>query len=189
MFVTVKQLTGVFIIWVHAKLCMPGSNDSLLIAIKPKDNYRFRPAIMLSHILENMILFYTFLRHITTHNVTTDAAFHCGSVTATSEAQSIVTLFFLVGYLTIVWVARLCSVEWYHDRWMMNWKGFGRKRSWPNQDTIPAFAWKNWGKSQKPQDIWCPGLNSNQASSEYGPGVLQLWHPFCVMFISSMVGS
>jgi hypothetical protein len=24
---------------------------------------------------------------------------------------------------------------------MMNWKGFARKRSWPNRGTIPVFAW------------------------------------------------
>jgi hypothetical protein len=23
-----------------------------------------------------------------------------------------------------------------------NWKGFGRKQSWPNQDIILVFAWK-----------------------------------------------
>jgi hypothetical protein len=27
---------------------------------------------------------------------------------------------------------RLYCVEWKGDRWMMNWKGSGRKRSWPN---------------------------------------------------------
>jgi hypothetical protein len=29
---------------------------------------------------------------------------------------------------------------------LMNWKEYARKRSWPNRDTIPVFAWRNWGK-------------------------------------------
>jgi hypothetical protein len=29
------------------------------------------------------------------------------------------------------WLRR-CSVECRDDKWMMNWKGYGRKRSWPN---------------------------------------------------------
>jgi hypothetical protein len=37
-------------------------------------------------------------------------------------------------------------VIWYDDRWIMNWKGFGRKRSWPNGVTIPAFLWRDWKK-------------------------------------------
>jgi hypothetical protein len=31
---------------------------------------------------------------------------------------------------------------------MMNWKGFGRKWLCPNQGTIPAFVWRNWGKQR-----------------------------------------
>jgi hypothetical protein len=31
----------------------------------------------------------------------------------------------------------------------MNWKGSGRKRSWPNLSTSPAFVWKDRGKSTK----------------------------------------
>jgi hypothetical protein len=27
---------------------------------------------------------------------------------------------------------RLYSVEWKGDKWIVNWKGFGRERSWPN---------------------------------------------------------
>jgi hypothetical protein len=29
-------------------------------------------------------------------------------------------------------VIRLYSIEWKDNRWMINWKGFGRKWSWPN---------------------------------------------------------
>lgn len=35
------------------------------------------------------------------------------------------------------------------------WKAFGRKRSWPTQDTIPQFT--SWHL-----DTWCPGRNSNR---------------------------
>jgi hypothetical protein len=37
----------------------------------------------------------------------------------------------------------------------MNWKWFGRKRSWPDQNTIHAFAWKHLGKLRKTEDSWC----------------------------------
>jgi hypothetical protein len=52
---------------------------------------------------------------------------------------------------------------------MMNWKGFGRMRSWPNQGTFLAFAWKDWGKLRKKncQDIWCASRHSNNAPTEY----------------------
>jgi hypothetical protein len=29
--------------------------------------------------------------------------------------------------------------------WMMDWKSFGKKRSWLNRGSILAIAWKNWG--------------------------------------------
>jgi hypothetical protein len=32
--------------------------------------------------------------------------------------------------------------------------------------TVPASAWKWYGKPRKPLDSWCPGGNSNQALSE-----------------------
>jgi hypothetical protein len=32
---------------------------------------------------------------------------------------------------------------------MMNWKGFGRKRPWPNRGTTPEFSWTNWGKPRR----------------------------------------
>jgi hypothetical protein len=35
-------------------------------------------------------------------------------------------------------------------RWCMNWKGFGRKGSWTNRCTIPAFTWRHWGKPNLP---------------------------------------
>jgi hypothetical protein len=40
----------------------------------------------------------------------------------------------------------LCKLK--KKKWIVNWKGFGRKRSWSNRDSIPAFASKDWGKPQ-----------------------------------------
>jgi hypothetical protein len=41
-------------------------------------------------------------------------------------------------------------VELKGDKWMMNWRRFGRKRSWPNFMTLsPAFVWSDWGKPIK----------------------------------------
>jgi hypothetical protein len=31
----------------------------------------------------------------------------------------------------------------------MNLKGFGKKNSWQNQDTIPSLAWRKFGKPWK----------------------------------------
>jgi hypothetical protein len=31
----------------------------------------------------------------------------------------------------------------------MNWKGFGRNRSWHNRDNLLEFAWKDLGHSRK----------------------------------------
>jgi hypothetical protein len=51
-----------------------------------------------------------------------------------------------------VWLILQCfhypnySVEEYDIWWVTNWKGFARKRSWPNWDIATAFAWKAWGK-------------------------------------------
>jgi hypothetical protein len=33
--------------------------------------------------------------------------------------------------------------------WLMNWKGCDGRKSWPNRDELPAFAWMDWGKSSK----------------------------------------
>jgi hypothetical protein len=43
-------------------------------------------------------------------------------------------------------ISRLISIGWQDDWSMMNWEGFGRKRSWPNWGTIPAFAWRETHK-------------------------------------------
>jgi hypothetical protein len=41
------------------------------------------------------------------------------------------------------------SVEWWDDARATNSEGSGRKGSWPDRDTIAAFAWRNWGKPMK----------------------------------------
>jgi hypothetical protein len=35
------------------------------------------------------------------------------------------------------------TIQRWKVRWMMNWKGSGRKRSRTNRDSIPEFAWEN----------------------------------------------
>jgi hypothetical protein len=45
------------------------------------------------------------------------------------------------------------SIKWKDDCWMMNCKGLGRLQSWPAWGTIPAFAWKDYGKPQK-NSVW-----------------------------------
>jgi hypothetical protein len=38
--------------------------------------------------------------------------------------------FIFVGYFTTSSVAKLCSVKGWVEKWMVNWKWFGGKRSW-----------------------------------------------------------
>jgi hypothetical protein len=64
--------------------------------------------------------------------------------------ECLLTVIFFVGYFIMVSVATLQSIEWKDDCWMMNCKGLGRKQSWPNWGSIPAFAWKGY---RKPQNI------------------------------------
>jgi hypothetical protein len=45
---------------------------------------------------------------------------------------------------------------------MVNWKGFGRKISWSNQDIIPAFSWTD-ENHVKPQS----GYVVNKTSRRY----------------------
>jgi hypothetical protein len=47
-------------------------------------------------------------------------------------------------------VLTVYSVEWLNDTLMMNWKGFGRNCSWPNQGSILEFSWRDPGKARKP---------------------------------------
>jgi hypothetical protein len=36
------------------------------------------------------------------------------------------------------------SVEWQGDWWIVKWKRYGRKWSWPNLDTVTVLVWGNW---------------------------------------------
>jgi hypothetical protein len=38
-------------------------------------------------------------------------------------------------------------------RIVMNWKRFGRKRSWPNQGVIMTLAWRDWRNHERPVRI------------------------------------
>jgi hypothetical protein len=49
-------------------------------------------------------------------------------------------VFLLVCYLTM-FQYQDHSVNWQNDRWLINYKGFERKQSWPNQGTILAEIW------------------------------------------------
>jgi hypothetical protein len=62
-------------------------------------------------------------------------------------------LYLLVGYLKTVSVARPHSVERIDDRLMMNWNGFGRKRSWSIRGTIAESSWRDRSKFRKPQSV------------------------------------
>jgi hypothetical protein len=62
-------------------------------------------------------------------------------------------------------VQRRCSDE----RWMLNWKGSGRKRSWINRSTIQAFSWRCWRKPTRELSryIRCLGRDPNWTPPEY----------------------
>jgi hypothetical protein len=47
-------------------------------------------------------------------------------------------------------VAGLYIVGWYGDRWVLNWKGFGWKRSWPSLSIIPALPRGNVESTNDP---------------------------------------
>jgi hypothetical protein len=55
-----------------------------------------------------------------------------------------------LGYLTTLTVASLYSVEWTDDRRMMIWKGFRRKRSWPEVLCINLYG--GTGENHKTSD-------------------------------------
>jgi hypothetical protein len=70
------------------------------------------------------------------------------------------------------------SIAWYGDRLMMNWKGSGRKLSWPNQSTTPKFSWNKWDSYNDVIKICrCPGGDSNWEPPEYNSRSLPLRKP------------
>jgi hypothetical protein len=74
---------------------------------------------------------------------------------AKSSSQMLVLIYWSVrchfeGYLMMPLIPSLYSVGWEDNTWIMNWKGFGRKRSWTYRGNLLAFSsrdWKNHGIS------------------------------------------
>jgi hypothetical protein len=60
---------------------------------------------------------------------------------------------------------------------MINWKEFERKGLWPDQGTVLAVAWRDWGITTciLGQDGWYPSQVSNWAPPKYE---LRAW-PLC----------
>jgi hypothetical protein len=52
---------------------------------------------------------------------------------------------------------------------MMYWKGYGRKRSWPNVGYSPSIYLEGLRKTSKnlSQDSWSPGRDSSPRPTEY----------------------
>jgi hypothetical protein len=63
---------------------------------------------------------------------------------------------------------RMYNVEWKDDRWMMNWKGYGRKRLCPNLRYYLAFAYRNWENQKNPQSTY------PVSGTRFEPGILQI---------------
>jgi hypothetical protein len=61
-----------------------------------------------------------------------------------------------------------------NERMVMNLKGCGRKRSWPNVRNPPDICREGLRKNTKTlsQDSWCAGEDLNPGLSEYEAGVL-----------------
>jgi hypothetical protein len=50
----------------------------------------------------------------------------------------------------------------------VNWKGVGRKRSWPNRGNIPEFSWRDWGVKPRITPVKIAGAPA-EIRSEYFP--------------------
>jgi hypothetical protein len=61
---------------------------------------------------------------------------------------------------------RLYSVEWKNDRRMMNWKGCGRKRSWPNCKVLSRHSPGETAENLS-QNSRSPGRDFNPGRPEY----------------------
>jgi hypothetical protein len=61
------------------------------------------------------------------------------------------------------------NVEWKDDRWMVNWKGCGRKRSWPKLRYYPGICLEGPRKTTKNinQNSRSPGWNLNSEPPEH----------------------
>jgi hypothetical protein len=67
-----------------------------------------------------------------------------------------------------------CSVEWQDDKWMMNWKGYGRKRLWLNFRYCPGICLEGLSETTRIPNKYSqsPGRDLNLGSPEYEVGVL-----------------
>jgi hypothetical protein len=76
----------------------------------------------------------------------------CAPAAIVSLAASIVTMTKIWDYIQMKFAgdrniaSNLLNVNGW---WIMNWKGFGRKRPCPNWGTSHAFSWKDWGNHKK----------------------------------------
>jgi hypothetical protein len=68
---------------------------------------------------------------------------------------------------------RLNNVEWKGDKWVMNWKWFGRKRLWPNFKELYQHSCRGAEENQEnfSQDRRFPGRDINPVPPEYEAGV------------------
>jgi hypothetical protein len=79
----------------------------------------------------------------------------------------------LVVYLPVLFQRlRLYSPEWRGDKWIMNCKGCGRRRSLPCFNYYPSIAWRHWEQPRKSQDSRSPSRDLNPGPPEYEAGVL-----------------
>jgi hypothetical protein len=53
--------------------------------------------------------------------------------------------------LTLSQSLRLSSNKWNDDRWMINYKGCGKKQLWPNFNVLSSHVLRDWRKPQNPQ--------------------------------------
>jgi hypothetical protein len=84
---------------------------------------------------------------------------------------------FVLNLATFSQLLKLYSVEWKGDKWMMNWKGRARKRSWPNPRYCPDIQLEGLRNTTKTSvgivglraEIWTLDLpNTKHSTSEHG---------------------
>jgi hypothetical protein len=88
---------------------------------------------------------------------------------------------FFCGLFTEIFsVSRLCTIGWYDYRWMMSWKGLGRKLS----GLIEGLRRSTKKNSQK---CGCPGRDLNWEPPVYKSGVLPVDLPvWCICICEHM---
>jgi hypothetical protein len=58
-------------------------------------------------------------------------------------------VFSLYWLFSVFSLSELYRLEWQDYWWIMNWNGFGKTQSWPNQGTITPVPWKEWNTRWK----------------------------------------